>query len=578
MALFFRAIALDFDGTLAEDGLRPADDVLEAVKRARDAGYATILVTGRILAELRAVFPDVGAHFDAIVAENGGVLEIGGTSRLIAPPVRNELWEALASRGESVRKGRVLIAGAAAATTAVNEEIRRIGLDNQLVYNRSELMIMPAGVTKGTGLIEALDVLGISRHNSIAVGDAENDLALISEAELGAAVQNAVDSVKLQADMITDRPNGSGVRELLDGPIVQGGRKGFSDRRRVELGRDARGHRVGIPAAQLNLLVCGDTGSGKSHLAGLFAERLIALGYCTLVIDPEGDHLGLTRLRNTIRYSSATGGLPQPARVVETLRGHLKSIVLDMSGMGEPNRTDYLTELGAQVEALRRLVGLPHWLLTDEAQDAPDSVLPTSWIPTQSNWGHALVSWQPDRLEEQTLRQLDAVLAVAGDDPASDAVRAVVARVGRMSPDVVGEILGGMTSGQAFLAARPSVAEPGVFTIAGRLTHHVRHWHKYMSRPLAPERRFYFRDENDAVIGAASNLADFNRILSSCGPGVIRHHADDHDFSRWIRRVFQDDLLADTLGRVEVAIRHDRLPIELARLELVGAIRRRYHG
>lgn len=579
MALYFRAVALDFDGTLTEHGQRPAPEVLAAMKRTRDAGYAVILVTGRIIDELRQVFVDFADHFDAVVAENGAVLQVGGMRWLLADPVSNELASALRDHGPGIRCGDVLIACGAQVGPAAVEQIRRLGLDSQLVYNRSELMIMPAGVTKGTGLIEALNELGISLRNVIAVGDAENDLALLHEAELGVAVANSVESVRARADLVTDRPNGRGVRELLDGPVVQSGRKILSERRRVQLGIDDQGNRVEIPAAQINLLICGDSGSGKSRLAGLFAERLISLGYCILVIDPEGDHLGLARLRDTIRYSAADrtgGGLPPPARVVGTLRERLTSVVLDLSGLGEPDRSEYLTELGLEVSLQRMSYGLPHWVVTDEAQDAPDCVMPTARIPTQSNWGYALVSWQPSRLDAQTLRELDAVCAVAGSRPPSQEIIDVVSAVCRLAPETVSETLRSMRAGQAFLGALPSVAPPGVFTIADRITQHVRHWHKYVTQPLTPERWFYFRDEQDVLRGTAANLTELHRILATCDPGVIRHHAANGDLSNWMRAVFQDDQLAEVLVGFERDIGAGATEAEVGRMEILNALRRRY--
>ncbi len=589
MALYFRAVALDFDGTLSEHGRRPSPEVLEAIKRTRDAGHAMILVTGRIVSELAEVFADFAEHFDAVVAENGAVLRARGLSRPLAEPVPAALTEAMRARGCDVRRGEVLTACRANAGPVAVEEIRRLGLDSQLVYNRTELMIMPSGVTKGTGLVEALNELDISPHNAIAVGDAENDLALLAEAELGVAVANAVESVRSAADLVTDRANGGGVRELLDGPIVQSGRKILSERRRVKLGVDAAGGPVEIPAAQVNLLICGDSGVGKSRLAGLFAERLIALGYCILVIDPEGDHLGLARLRDTIRCSAADqagGGLPPPARVVETLRERLTSVVLDLSGLNEPARSDYLAELGLEVSLQRRAYGLPHWVVTDEAQDAPDCIMPTARIPTQSNWGYALVSWQPDRLDEQTIRELDCVLAVAGPHSPSPAIVEVVARVCRLPTEAVAGTLRMMEPGQAFLGALPSVATPTVLTIADRITQHVRHWHKYVIQPLTPERWFYFRDENDNLIGTASNLTELHRTLANCDPGVIRHHAVNGDLSRWMEVVFQDSRLATALADIEEQIcasqRLDQgqgegeVEIETGRMEILSAIRRRY--
>jgi len=46
-------------------------------------------------------------------------------------------------------------------------------------------MILLAGVTKGTGRLEALGDLGPSHHNTIGVGDAENDHSLLDAARSG---------------------------------------------------------------------------------------------------------------------------------------------------------------------------------------------------------------------------------------------------------------------------------------------------------------------------------------------------------------------------------------------------------
>jgi hypothetical protein len=45
---YFKAVAIDFDGTLAEGG-PPAASVLAAVRSARERGLRLLLVTGRTL-------------------------------------------------------------------------------------------------------------------------------------------------------------------------------------------------------------------------------------------------------------------------------------------------------------------------------------------------------------------------------------------------------------------------------------------------------------------------------------------------------------------------------------------------
>ncbi len=126
-ASYFRAVALDFDGTLADGQVAPA--TLAALAEARARGIRVILVTGRIMSELRAVFPEVHEHMDAVVAENGALLVTHGGVRLLAAPIGRLVSAGLAARGVAHRSGQVLIAGAAADEPAVLEVVRELGLD-----------------------------------------------------------------------------------------------------------------------------------------------------------------------------------------------------------------------------------------------------------------------------------------------------------------------------------------------------------------------------------------------------------------------------------------------------------------
>src|SRR3990172_6831477 len=82
--LIFKALACDYDGTLAsEDRLGP--DALAALGKAREAGLRLILVTGRTFFELTRVCERLDL-FDGVVAENGGVLYFPATSLILSPP------------------------------------------------------------------------------------------------------------------------------------------------------------------------------------------------------------------------------------------------------------------------------------------------------------------------------------------------------------------------------------------------------------------------------------------------------------------------------------------------------------
>ena len=79
----YLALASDYDGTLASDG-RVDDITVAALERVRATDRKLILVSGRILADLKRVLPRIDL-FDVVVAENGAVLyQPGDGSKTLA--------------------------------------------------------------------------------------------------------------------------------------------------------------------------------------------------------------------------------------------------------------------------------------------------------------------------------------------------------------------------------------------------------------------------------------------------------------------------------------------------------------
>lgn len=576
MSSIFRALAVDFDGTLTRDGKRPTYDVLSALARARDRGCRVLMVTGRMLSELRADFPDVDLHVDAIVAENGCVLATAGTTRLLAPPVDDVLAKSLSVLGVPVRVGDCLLACDSVHAPVVLEQIHALGLDCQIVHNREALMVLPAGVTKGTGLFETLGDLGVSRHSTIGVGDAENDHALFDVCEVGVAVANAVPALRRHADVVLEGVAGDGVVELIDGPILDGRRTVHSHRWDMMLGTSSVGEPVTLPTSQLNLLVCGDTGNGKSYAAGLMAERLIALGYCVLVVDPEGDHRELGRLRGTVTVDAADG-LPSPARVAGLFRQRFTSVVLDLSCLAPFERRAYLDGLAVQVAVQRTDVGLPHWVVLDEAHIGEPERLVSGYLDPGSHFrGQILVTFRPFDLADDVLASLDAVLALGNEGPLSDSVVEIACRISGLDEAHVRHLAGSMGSQQGLLAVRPEIAPTTVLTFAARTTSQVRHAHKYGAVLLSPEKRFYFRDSYDRVVDVAGSMAELCTALTRVEDAVLNHHASTNDLSRWVSSVFQDQALGGVIADAEHQLVRHRIPASEERARILAAVVRRY--
>ena len=67
-------------------------------------------------------------------------------------------------------------------------------------------MVLPPGATKGSGLERLLALCGLSPRNLAAFGDAENDLSMMTLAEVSVAVADAVPAVIETADVLATAP------------------------------------------------------------------------------------------------------------------------------------------------------------------------------------------------------------------------------------------------------------------------------------------------------------------------------------------------------------------------------------
>ena len=223
------ALATDYDETLAEEGLVSAT-TLSALRKLKDSGRRLILVSGRQLPDLRRVFPNFSI-FDRIVAENGAILHdpATGNERLLAPAPPPAFVESLRTRGvDPLLVGQSVIGTLVPNEMIVLDEIRRHGLELEIIFNKGAVMVLPSGINKATGLMAALDDLDMPIDGVVAIGDTENDHDLLRRAGFGVAVANALPSLKNTADRITLAPAGDGVTEIIDailrGDIAVGGK------------------------------------------------------------------------------------------------------------------------------------------------------------------------------------------------------------------------------------------------------------------------------------------------------------------------------------------------------------------
>jgi hydroxymethylpyrimidine pyrophosphatase-like HAD family hydrolase len=210
----YRALATDYDGTIAHDGAVDAATIA-ALGRLRAAGVRLILITGRELPDLRAIMPRLDL-FALVVAENGGLLHdpaTGEETALAGPPPAGFVARLRQAGVAPLSVGRVIV-----GTETVHEATVRAAIGAHpalaVILNKGSLMVLPRGIDKASGLAAALDRLGVPPGECVGVGDAENDLAFLELCGLPVAVANALDTVKRRVAVVTAGARGAGVAEL----------------------------------------------------------------------------------------------------------------------------------------------------------------------------------------------------------------------------------------------------------------------------------------------------------------------------------------------------------------------------
>jgi HAD superfamily hydrolase (TIGR01484 family) len=212
-----QVLACDYDGTLAHEGVLE-DETASALDRFRAAGGRLLLVTGRELPDLQTVCR-VLDKFEWIVGENGALLyrPADNFTRLLGAPASAALAQKLAEAGaQPLSVGRAIIATREPYESLVIQLIKELGLELQIIFNKGAVMVLPTGINKATGLSVALNEMKVAAGEVVAIGDGENDHALLEMCGIGVAVSNAVPMLKEHADLVMQGACGAGVLELID--------------------------------------------------------------------------------------------------------------------------------------------------------------------------------------------------------------------------------------------------------------------------------------------------------------------------------------------------------------------------
>lgn len=558
----YHALAADYDGTLAHHG-RIDEATWAALRKFRETGRKLVMVTGRELDELLGLLGEDADVFDRIVAENGGLIYQPATkeTRILCEPPPGKFADELRRRGvERVSVGRVIVATWEPHEDTVLHVIHEMGLELQVIFNKGAVMVLPTGVNKATGLVAALDELGLSCHNVVGVGDAENDHTLLRTCECGVAVSNALPSLKEQADLVTKGDHGRGVTELIEHMLEDDLSVVELARRHIHVGHTAD-REIAIDPYATNILVCGTSGSGKSTMTTALLERISRAGYQFAVVDPEGD---FAVFEPAVALGSSKRE-PLLEEVMDVLRESHDNCIVNMLGVALDHRPEFFMAVLPALAELRTRTGRPHWLVVDEAHH----LLPATWAPVEGvsfrPHGTIYLTVHPGAVAKQILETIDTVIVLGANPDETikefcDAARISKPKLCKHEKLATGTALYwevGAKHAQVMHFEQPKIERK-------------RHSRKYIEGNLGQSRSFYFRGRDSKLNLKAHNLLTFVQMADGVDDDTWLFHLQNGDVARWLRIEVKDPALADEVD----AIVHE--PASHSRIAVRKAIEKRY--
>ena len=540
--MFFVALATDYDGTLAQHG-RVDDKTCKALEEVRASGRKLIMVTGRDLPDLERVFERFDL-FELIVAENGALLFDPTKKEEIplAPPPPIQLVDRLRELGiKPLSIGRSIIATWEPNENVVLQAIRDLALEQHIIFNKGAVMVLPSDINKASGLRGALKRLGLSPHNVVGIGDAENDQAFLSACGCAVAVDNALPTVKEKANLVV-ADHGSGVIELATMLIADdlASVRPRVPRQQPILGKLPDGQNYTLSPFE-TVLVTGSSGGGKSTVVTALLEQMRELNYQFCVVDPEGDY---GELRDTVLIGDAKQ-VPRINEAVALLAKPEASVAINLLAIDPHERPRFLAKLLPELAKMRSETGRPHWIVLDEIHHC----LPAKWEAAPITLPRELpaaigVTVHPDEVAADFLALVSTVVGVG--DGAPGAIEKFCRSTERKTP-------GDLTPperGQVIVLDYSG--EPKLLTASAPKEKQQRHIRKYAQGELGEDRSFYFRGPDGALNLRAQNLVTFLQLAAGVDERTWLHHLREGGYSRWFRDAIKDEELATEAGAIEI--------------------------
>ncbi len=251
------AVFLDIDGTLISDSFKISDDNLKAIAEARARGHMVFINTGRSWGNIPEVLHKQ-FDLDGIISGSGAMITMGGktvwkssmSEDLVGRVMRfifdnPDYWAIfeglnnvyMISNDERQLRGyehsvkfpedykKICSADeiqVIAMGKIVPEDFKELFKDELTVFQFDTYAdCVIKGLNKAKGIEKVLELTGIKKENTIAIGDSNNDYDMLEFAGVGVAMANSQQRILDMADEITVSAKESGVARAIEKLLIR---------------------------------------------------------------------------------------------------------------------------------------------------------------------------------------------------------------------------------------------------------------------------------------------------------------------------------------------------------------------
>lgn len=246
------AVFLDIDGTLIGNSYQISDRNKAAITNARKKGHYVFINTGRATGNIPAELSCQFYLFDGVIAGSGTYITYN--DKIILDKTLNNdlliditeeimqnenLWAVFEGRNRIIGLNDVppewntvlrITGQENFCTTYKNEPVQVLAIGKnvpehmykkygnilKIIQMKNFADCIPPDCSKANGLELILDIIGIPKENSIAIGDSENDIDMLKIAGISVAVSNASPALMSVVDEITDTNINDGVAKVIE--------------------------------------------------------------------------------------------------------------------------------------------------------------------------------------------------------------------------------------------------------------------------------------------------------------------------------------------------------------------------